>query len=304
MLHIPPTMRPGIQRRFEDQALTLIELLVVIAIIAILGAILLPALSRGRTLAERTQCINNARQITLAMSLYATDSNYFPLGTSPSAPGARPRTWIDSLDGYVASSWPQTIDTRSRPGGTIYLCPGYARVGAISWLRYPDFPSYLPQGSYGYNFNGVSRLPVDSLGLGGTTPAMQTGILPILIPIPVSACLAPNQMIAFGDSVIDKPFGDPGPFSGEFDLSTTASGSKVIGALLAGRKSKLAASFPFLKESVAKTMSRHGGRMVNSHVDGHVEHWRISDVLDTARSDVGSLWNIDHRPHQERLPFE
>lgn len=58
---------------------TLIELLVVIAIIAILAAILLPALQKARLLAQKTSCISNQKQVVMATSFYNEDhKEYFP----------------------------------------------------------------------------------------------------------------------------------------------------------------------------------------------------------------------------------
>src|SRR5438132_9239166 len=67
----------AVMRIDRRRAFTLVELLVVIAIIALLIAVLLPVLARAKESANRTICLNNHKQILLAISFYANDNKCY-----------------------------------------------------------------------------------------------------------------------------------------------------------------------------------------------------------------------------------
>ena len=174
-------------QRAGNHGFTLIELLVVIAIIAILASMLLPVLARAKAKAHQTTCINNLKQVGIALQMYTDDNK----GTLPGPcwAGAQASYDINSdneLMFYLASLMGFRAPSDDTQLVKTFVCPGYLQdtgtsfddmVGRTSYLLNVDVdPTPNQVQPFGYPaFNGAPEVaPLKMSTLGSYCPPAQT----------------------------------------------------------------------------------------------------------------------------------
>jgi prepilin-type N-terminal cleavage/methylation domain-containing protein len=263
---VSPHFPSGERFYLFPRAFTLIELLVVIAIIAILAAMLLPALARAKARGKQASCISNMRQIGIAGVMYVSDFKQYPGDYSP----------VHNL--YV---WPSRLLSLMGNNRNAFYCPAAPinsawdtnvnrTLGgtAENGMRDPFAVTPASRFSYGYNDWGLDLNHHPQLGLGGDVDGngYAQG------PVRDTMVFRPTEMIMLGDVKAQQ-----NPLLISFDANLDPTDNS-------GGHSQWPSN-------------RHIYRIDFLFTDGHVETTKRPEVVDPASLKWRRRWNNDNLAH-------
>lgn len=163
------------------------ELLVVIAVIAVLIALLLPALSRAKAKAQNMRCVGNLHQLGIGLQTFLANNHGY-ISWYAKAGEDYPGTWINQMELYGLGIYKPATNFFNVG---VWRCPS-AQFGA--WLK--GLSTDAEAAYYAYNSFGLGNNRTNSLGLSGHFLSDSD----VYVPVRESEVIVPSDMMAIGDS--------------------------------------------------------------------------------------------------------
>jgi prepilin-type N-terminal cleavage/methylation domain-containing protein/prepilin-type processing-associated H-X9-DG protein len=240
-------------RRARPRGFTLIELLVVIAIIAVLIALLLPAVQAAREAARRAQCVNNLKQIGLALHNYHSTHEVFVLGVSRYGPltmynwdcwssHAMLLSQLEQNAAYNACNFslgnnmPNSYgwyanSTVNNTRLSVYLCPSDPNAGSLALLRTADGRLDILDVNYVASAGTTTNSPNNTLPTNPWALQGSTGLFWWYIPYGLRDIIdGSSNTIAFSEALVSNGGTNGMPAT----ISNSYPGNSITGVMGAG----------------------------------------------------------------------
>jgi len=175
----------------QHRAFSLIELLVVIAVIAILVAVLLPALSQSKAATRRITCINNLRQLGLAAQMYWADHEEHSFRYISGATNGGTIYWFGWIEPWIPGNEGQRVFDASMGALFPYLQGSGVEICAALNYNSRLFKLKATGASYGYGYNLFLSAPMN------------------LPPVNVTKVLRPSDIVLLADAAQVNDFQEP-----------------------------------------------------------------------------------------------